>query len=99
MERSKVIFAAFAVFAVICLAIIIGLNVKLSRLSAQKEKELAVKLDKEKNLIRKDLEEKHQADMVSYMAMAKRLELEKQRSQSLEAQLKAPAATAAQSKK
>jgi hypothetical protein len=99
MERNKVIFAAFAVFAVVCVAIIIGLNAKLNRLSAQKEKEFEAKLSREKDIVRKGLEEKHQADTVSYMAMVKRLELEKQKSQSLEEQLKGGAAKTAPAKK
>jgi len=49
--------------------------------------ELEKHIAREKELIRKDLEEKYAADIVSYNAMAKRLELEKQKAKELEGKL------------
>jgi putative transposase len=54
---------------------------------AKKESELSMRLAKDRAFIHKDLEEKYQADMVSYQAMAKRLELEKQKVRKLEDKL------------
>ena len=51
---------------------------------AKKEAEINMRLAKDKEFIHKDLEEKYRADMVSYQAMAKRLELEKQKVRKLE---------------
>jgi putative transposase len=51
---------------------------------AKKEAEINMRLNKEREFIHKDLEEKYHADMVSYQAMAKRLELEKQKVRKLE---------------
>ena len=50
----------------------------------KQDKELKVKLVKEKEAIRKDLDEKYRADIVSYEAMAKRLEIEKKKVKDLE---------------
>ena len=58
------------------------------------QQELERTIAREKELIRKDLEEKYAADIVSYDAMAKRLELEKQKARELEAKLKASAPAA-----
>ena len=56
------------------------LNVELR----QKEYELSKQAAAERKAIKKDLEEKYQADMVSYEAMSKRLEIEKKKRQELE---------------
>ena len=45
------------------------------------------KLAEQREITRKDLEEKYAADQVSYQAMAKRLELEKQKAAELEMKL------------
>lgn len=50
----------------------------------KKEVELNTQITQEKQKAYKDLEEKYQADRVSYEAMAKRLELEKQKIKKLE---------------
>ncbi len=54
----------------------------------QKEGELDKRLKEERGTIVKDLNEKHAADMVSYQAMAVRMEREKQRAAELEQKLK-----------
>ena len=57
---------------------------------AKKSAEMATKLSVEKEDIRRDLSEKYRADMVSFQAMSKRLELEKQKAAELESKLKTP---------
>lgn len=49
-----------------------------------KDMELSKKLAQEREFIKKDLNEKYQADLVSFQAMSKRLEIEKKKSQELE---------------
>jgi len=91
MIRNKILLAVvavLAVFAVYSLITINRLNTKLSRLNAEKEKEIGARLNKEREVIRKDIQEKYNADMVSYEAMAKRLEIEKNKALELEEQLK-----------
>jgi hypothetical protein len=51
---------------------------------AHKEMEMSNKLNQEKEFIKKDLDEKYRADLVSYQAMSKRLEIEKNRVKELE---------------
>lgn len=51
---------------------------------AQKEKEIDKKIALEKKKIKENLDEKYRADMVSYQAMSKRLEIEKKRIKELE---------------
>ena len=54
----------------------------------KKEVELSQRLKKEKATIYKDLDEKYRADQVSYNAMAKRLEIEKNKVKDLERKIK-----------
>lgn len=54
---------------------------------AKKNVDLSNKIAQERKVIIQDLEEKHQADMVSYNAMAKRLEYEKLKAKELEAKI------------
>lgn len=53
-----------------------------------KEKEFNERLAVERGKIEEDLEEKYRADRVSYEAMARRLEMEKQRARELQEKLK-----------
>jgi regulatory protein YycI of two-component signal transduction system YycFG len=88
---------AKAIFTVCIIIISLGLGYlfltnahlkkSLEEFSKQKESEFSARIQKEKEFIRKDLEQKYQADIVSYQAMAQRLEMEKQRSKELEAKL------------
>ena len=48
------------------------------------EGELKKRVSVERGKIEKDLDEKHRADIVSYRAMAKRLEAERQKTQQLQ---------------
>lgn len=54
----------------------------------EKDTEIMRRLGVEKERIVKDIDEKYRADMVSYGAMAKRLEVEKKKTQELEKELK-----------
>lgn len=62
----------------------LGLKNKLNTVVAQKNQEFVHKLDQEKEFIKKDLQEKYNADKVSYEVMAKRLEIEKRKVKELE---------------
>jgi len=92
--NKKFILAGSA--AVILLGIVniilYGLNKQLkgrfSSLSKDKEKEYSQRLVAEKDKIRKDLEGLHRANMVSYDAMARRLEIEKKKVKELEGKIK-----------
>ena len=59
---------------------------------AKKETELKDEFAKAKVTIREDLDEKYRADMVSFLAMQKRLELEKQKTAELAAKVNKQAA-------
>jgi len=61
-----------------------GMKTKLKDELKHKEIELTTKLNQDKEFIRKDLDEKYRADQVSYKAMAKRLEIEKNKVKELE---------------
>ena len=67
-----------------------NLNLKqaIAGLDIEKEKEFKNRLVKERALIRKDLDEKYRADLVSFEAMHKRLEIEKTRIKELQGKLK-----------
>lgn len=53
-----------------------------------KEIELSTKLNQDREFIKKDLDEKYRADLVSYQAMTKRLEIEKDKVKKLENKVK-----------
>ncbi|RKY42001.1 MAG: hypothetical protein DRP85_04350 [Candidatus Makaraimicrobium thalassicum] len=56
-------------------------NLGLENLLQKKEAEFGEKLSVEQTKLRRDLEEKYKADMVSYKAAVKRLEIEKKRAE------------------
>jgi REP element-mobilizing transposase RayT len=66
----------------------VNLKGRLTKELNNKEQELAIRVMQEKNKITKDLDEKYQADMVSYEALTKRLELEKKKTKELEGKVK-----------
>ncbi len=68
----------------------INLSLKntIANLDNNKEKEFKDRLAKERALIREDLDEKYRADMVSFEAMYKRLEIEKKKMKELQERLK-----------
>jgi len=85
---SGVLIASF-VFCFLLFFANMSLKKQISHLDQDKEIELKERISREKELIRRDLEEKHAADMVSYQAMAKRLELEKKKVKELEEKMSA----------
>jgi len=64
-----------------------GMKAKLKDELKVKEIEMSNKLNQDKAFIKKDLDEKYRADLVSYQAMLKRLEIEKDKVQKLEGQV------------
>ena len=67
----------------------LGLVINFENKLEQRETELVKKLEKEKEKIAQDLGEKHEADKVSFKAMVKRLEIEKEKSKKAEEKIKA----------
>ena len=65
----------------------LSLKNSLSELDTSKEKEFQERLKRERGFINKDLEERYRADIISYQAMARRLELEKKKIKELQEQL------------
>jgi len=89
-KNRKIIMAGSLAVLVLGISLIFlyGANKQLKdkfhNLSHEKEMEYSDKLSQERTNIKKDLEEKHRADMVSFEAMAKRLEMEKKKVEELE---------------
>ena len=69
----------------------LSLRANLKEISAKQlveiEEQVVLRTKEARKAINKDLEEKHRADQVSYRAMAKRLELEKDQRKELEDRL------------
>ena len=65
-----------------------GLKENLKKELSNKETELTTKLSQEREFIKKDLDERYRADRVSYEAMTKRLEIEKEKVRDLEGKLR-----------
>ncbi|MFA6350444.1 MAG: hypothetical protein WCY12_05940 [Candidatus Omnitrophota bacterium] len=76
----------FSVAAIFLYASIKSHRQELAKKIVSRDVELRRRLNEEKRLVNKDLEEKYRADTVSYRAMEKRLKLEEQGARS--AQLK-----------
>ena len=64
------------------------LNFKLKKeileIDKKKEEEFSKRILKEREFIKRDLDEKYRADLVSFEAMHRRLEIEKQRTKELQ---------------
>ena len=65
----------------------LGLKKEATNYIVNKEAEFVSKLSEEKDQIKKGLDEKYRADMVSYKAMSRRLEIEKEKIRELEDKL------------
>ncbi len=65
-----------------------GLRNALKEVNNLKEAEYKKRIIAEKEFIKKELEEKYRADLVSFEAMHKRLEIEKQKNRELTEELK-----------
>ncbi len=66
----------------------LGLKENFKKELSVKETELTSRLAKDKKMIYEDLDEKYRADKVSYEAMAKRLDIEKNKVKELESKIK-----------
>jgi len=101
MQKKKmVIIGSVSIFVVFiyCFATIASLKSSIRKADITKKQELDLKVSQEKELIKKDFEERYRADRVSYKAMAKRLEMEKQKAKDLEVKVEAQEKKAAKKK-
>lgn len=92
--RKKGVLALGIIASILCALNVyfylnnLTLKKTIEGLGKEKETELSSRLAQERVLIRKDLDEKYRADLVSFAAMHKRLEIEKKRMKELEEKLK-----------
>lgn len=90
--RFCILLVLFIVFLVGACACLFSYNIGLKRvfrgLEKKKEQDYQKRLSQERELIKRDLDEKYRADMVSFEAMHKRLEIERKRVKELEEKLK-----------
>ena len=86
-SRGHKVFIAAGVSAIIMLVTVTSYmyKTKLNVESTLKTKEVEFSrgLEEERKKVKKDLEERHRADMVSYRAMSERLEIEKKKTREL----------------
>jgi len=94
MNDNKPIIILFSLILILICAmcvyfIFVNMNLKnqVVNIDSVKQKEFNIKLEKNKEEIAKDIEEKYHADMVSYEAMFKRLEMEKKKVKDLQGEL------------
>ena len=88
--KNKLMIAVFLILAGACLYFFIStviLRQALSEIKQSRDAELRDVLRKERRAILRDVEEKHRADMVSFEALAKRMEIERQRNRELQEKL------------
>ena len=65
-----------------------NLKMSIQDFSAKNETELKKLIEDERKKVKDDVEELHRSDMVSYQAMAKRLEIEKSKAREMQEKLK-----------
>jgi len=87
-KKAKIVIAALIVLCVYLAFANFQLNNKFKTFEKAKQVEFKEKLAKARELIRQDLQGKYSADIVSYQAMVKRLEIEKNKVKELEAKTK-----------
>lgn len=88
--RKNIILIIIGVLLGISLFLLITtLNLKksLQDLSKEQQVEFRKQLDAEKEELKRNLEEKHRADKISYQAMMKRLELEKKKAKEMQKEI------------
>jgi len=78
-RRAKMLIPVFCVIAVSLLIVQVNLKSRLKTISRQKDMEYSDRLMKDREFIKKDLQELYRADLVSYQAMQKRLDIEKKK--------------------
>ncbi len=82
--RHKIILCVTAFVFCIALGYLALANLILKTSIDKREVKFQKQLESEKEKIMKDLEEKYRADIVSYRAMAKRLEIEKKKTKEMQ---------------
>jgi len=90
MQKKLVLIILVVVLALTSVFLVhsnIRLKNSIKEFSERKDAEFKELLTKERERIRKDLEELHRADMVSYDAMGKRLVIESEKTRKLREEL------------
>ena len=87
IKISVGVIVVLAIFSLYLYGSFSGLKKNFRQELEQKNVELSNRLDQEKATVAQDLKERHAADMVSYEAMARRMELEKQKAAELKEKL------------
>lgn len=93
---KTVLIGSTGVLAAACVGLFLfnfQLNSQIVNLDKNKERELGNKVAKERELIYKDLEEKHAKEITSYNDLAKQLESQKNLVKELETKAQAQAST------
>lgn len=88
IQLSLAVIAVLGIFNLYLFVNSLGLKKSFKQELEHKKVELETRLKEEKAKVAQDLQEKYAADMVSYEAMAKRMELEKKKAWELEEKLK-----------
>ncbi|RKY41987.1 MAG: hypothetical protein DRP85_04280 [Candidatus Makaraimicrobium thalassicum] len=83
-----IFLGVFILFSCVMGSYFLKTNLDLKRQLEQKGEELELQLVVEKDKIKRDLDEKYRADMVSFQAMQKRVELQKKKLKEIETRLK-----------
>ncbi|MDD5653434.1 MAG: hypothetical protein PHT31_04645 [Candidatus Omnitrophica bacterium] len=95
-QLKTVLLGSTGVLALACAGLFLfnfQLNSQITNLSKNKEKELNNKVAKERELICRDLEEKHAKEITSYNDLAKQLESQKNLVKELENKAQTQAST------
>jgi len=90
MKKNFLLIGAFIILCMTCALLIkINLDMKasLEQLKHESEAVFRDKVKGERSKIKRNFEEKHRADMVSYKAMIKRLEAEKQKTSQMQEEI------------
>ena len=91
MKKITILIFFILLILIIGGGYIFNMQFKMTKEGLEKKEEEVFKarIAQERKAIQKDLEEKYRPDMVSFEAMAKKLEIEKNRTKKLEEQIKA----------
>jgi len=85
---GSIVILILGVFSAYLFSATKGVKDNLKKELANKEIEFSAKLSQNREFIKKDLDEKYRADQVSYQAITKRLEIEKDKVKKLEGKVK-----------
>jgi len=90
MKKNFLLIGALILVCITCALLIkINLDMKtsLEQLKYESESVFGDRVKEERGKIKRNFEEKHRADMVSYKAMIKRLEAEKQKTSQMQEEI------------